>query len=141
MTELGYTTRFRVEWTPATVYAAINDPRSWWDGELDGATDQVGAEFTYRYREQHFSRQRVIELTPNERVAWQVVEGGPAFASERSEWSGTTIVFELSPVGDGTEVRFTHLGLVSQLECFDACTSAWAYYVGDSLRQAAFMAG
>jgi hypothetical protein len=69
------------------------------------------------------------------------VEGGPAFASERSEWSGTTIVFELCPVGDGTEVRFTHLGLVSQLECFDACTSAWAYYVGDSLRQAAFMAG
>ena len=134
MTDHSYTTSFRVDETPQDVYAAINDPRSWWEGQFEGPTDELGGEFTYRYENLHFSRQRVTELSPGTKVAWLVVEGGPAFTDEQDEWPGTTIVFELAELGSGTEVRFTHLGLVPQLECFDACSSAWGHYVSDSLR-------
>lgn len=133
-TDQSYTTSFRVDKTPEDVYAAINDPRSWWEGEIEGPTDKLGGEFTYRYQDLHVSRQRVTELIPGEKVAWLVVEGGPAFTEERNEWPGTTIVFEIAESGDETELRFTHLGLGPQLECFDACSSAWGHYVGDSLR-------
>jgi hypothetical protein len=31
-------------------------------------------------------------------------------------------------------VRFTHVGLVPEYECFDSCSSAWSFYMSDSLR-------
>jgi hypothetical protein len=33
-----------------------------------------------------------------------------------------------------TEVRFTHAGLVPEYECFDVCSNAWGFFIGDSLR-------
>jgi hypothetical protein len=32
---------------------AINNVLGWWSGESDGSTDKPGAEFTYRYKEDH----------------------------------------------------------------------------------------
>ena len=31
-------------------------------------------------------------------------------------------------------VRFTHVGVAPESECFDACSNAWRYYVDTSLR-------
>ncbi len=135
MTDQSYTTTFRVDKSPEDVFAAINDPRSWWEGEIEGPTDELGGEFTYRYENLHFSRQRVAELSPGRKVAWLILEGGPAFTDEREEWPGTTIVFEIAESAGETEVRFTHVGLVPQLECFEACSGAWRHYVGDSLHE------
>jgi Activator of Hsp90 ATPase homolog 1-like protein len=133
MTEQSFTTTFRVHATPEEVYAAITNPRAWWDGEFEGSTDSVGAEFTYRYEDKHSALQRVTSLIPNEHVSWLVVEGGPTFVAAKDEWVGTTIVFDISPAGEETEVRFTHLGLVPSFECYDACSTAWSHYVNDSL--------
>ena len=36
---------------------------------------------------------------------------------------------------DRTEVRFTHSGLRPEVECFEACSNAWSYFVNDSLRR------
>jgi hypothetical protein len=52
----------------------------------------------------------------------------------KTEWKGTEITFEVSKKGDKTEVRFTHLGLVPESECFDACSNAWGSYINGSLR-------
>jgi hypothetical protein len=49
------------------------------------------------------------------------------------EWKGTEVVFEVSK-GDKTEVRFTHLGLVPEYECFNVCSNAWGSYINGSLR-------
>ena len=40
----------------------------------------------------------------------------------------------LGPEDGATDVRFTHVGLVPDYECFDICSNAWGMYVGDSLR-------
>jgi hypothetical protein len=45
---------------------------------------------------------------------------------DKSEWKGTKVVFELERKGDKTEIRFTHMGLVPEYECFTACSNAWA---------------
>jgi hypothetical protein len=57
MTDKNYNTAFTVDKSPAEVFAAINNVRDWWSGEIDGPTDKLGAEFTYRYQDLHRSTQ------------------------------------------------------------------------------------
>src|SRR6185369_10260369 len=130
----NYSAAFTVDQTPEEVFAAINNVRGWWTGEIEGSTDKLGAEFTYRYKDFHYSRQRITELIPGKKVVWRVVEASLNFVADRTEWNGSEITFHISRQGDKTEVRFTHLGLVPEHECYDACSGAWGSYINGSLR-------
>ena len=137
MSSPSYTTSFTVYRTPEQVFDAITDVRSWWMTKVDGDTRAVGDEFSYRVPGVHFCRMRVTELVSGERVVWQVIDNHMTFIEDQSEWKGTEIRFELSAKDGGTELRFTHDGLVPSYECFDVCRNAWTFYVGDSLRSLA----
>ena len=63
-----------------------------------------------------------------------MVDGYLGFVEDKTEWTGTDITFDVTPKGDQTEVRFTHLGLVPEFECFDNCSNAWGFYIKSSLR-------
>jgi hypothetical protein len=63
-----------------------------------------------------------------------VLDGYLNFTQDKTEWTGTDITFDISAKDAGTEVRFTHAGLVPQHECFDSCSSAWSFYISTSLR-------
>jgi hypothetical protein len=132
----NYTTTISVEQSPEQVFAAINNVRGWWSGNpgIEGSTDKLGDEFTYRYEPHHVSKQRVVELIPGKKVVWRVVDGSINFVEDKTEWNGTTIAFEISKQGDKTEIRFTHLGLNPDLECFDGCSDAWSSYLKGGLR-------
>lgn len=134
MRNRSFTTTFRVSQTPKEVFDAVNDVRGWWSGEIDGTTDRLGAEFTYRYRDLHRSTQRITEWVPGKKVVWRVVDGHLDFVKDKTEWKGTDIVFEIARKGDETELRFTHVGLVPAFECYGDCSGAWGFYVNDSLR-------
>jgi hypothetical protein len=134
MSNVSYTTAFTVAQTPAEVFAAINNVRAWWSGQIDGPTDAPNATFTYRYSDVHRSVQRIIEFTPDRRVVWHVVDGYLAFAEDKSEWTDTDIIFDITTGDAGTELRFTHAGLDPDFECFDVCTNAWRFYIRTSLR-------
>jgi len=134
MNDQGFTTTFTVDQTPEEAFAAINDVRGWWSGNIDGSTDKLGDEFTYRYEDLHRSRQRITELIPGEKVVWRVLDGYLKFTEDATEWTGTDIIFEISRKGDKTQIRFTHRGLVPELECFDVCSNAWGSYIHGSLR-------
>lgn len=130
----GFSTSFTVEKSPREVFDAINDVRAWWSGEIDGSTDELGAEFTYRYKGLHRSTQQITELVPGKRVVWHVSNARLDFVQDKTEWNGTDIVFEIARKGDKTEVRFTHVGLVPRFQCYGDCSGAWSFYVNDSLR-------
>ncbi len=129
-----FTTAILVDETPRQAFDAINDVRGWWSGEIEGRTDVLGAEFTYGYENLHRTTQRITELVPGEKIVWHVVESHIDFVHDKSEWDGTDIVFEIAKKGDQTEVRFTHVGLVPTIECYDGCSGAWGFYVNESLR-------
>jgi hypothetical protein len=130
---MSFSTAFTVDRTPDEVFAAINDVRSWWTGEIAGGTGELGSEFTYRHGDQHRSTQRITELVSGKRVAWRIVDAYLDFAADKAEWTGTEITFDIVAEDGGTEVRFTHVGLAPEYECFEACSTAWGYYVNTSL--------
>jgi hypothetical protein len=129
-----YTVAITVDQTPEEAFAAINNVRGWWSGDIEGITDQLGEEFTYRYEDVHRSRQKITELDPGKRVVWHVLDAYLSFTQDKTEWNGTDITFDISKDGDQTEVRFTHVGLVPQFECFHDCSDAWGSYIKGSLR-------
>lgn len=132
---MNYTASFSVGQSPDEVFAAITNVRGWWTGEVDGSTGELGDEFTYRYGDAHYSKQKITEMIPGRRVVWRVLDARLAFAEDPAEWTGTDITFEVAREGDQTEVRFAHVGLGPELECFDSCSSAWAFYINGSLRR------
>jgi len=132
----SFATSFTVDQTPDEAFAAINNVRGWWSGEpgVEGPTDTLGDEFIYRYEGFHVSRQKLVELIPGRKVVWLVVDSQLTFVEDRSEWNGTRITFEIARKGDKTEVAFTHVGLIPDYQCYNACSGAWGSYINGSLR-------
>jgi hypothetical protein len=129
-----YIRRFITTATPERVFAGILNTRGWWDGEIEGGTDRLGDVFTYRYRDIHYSKQELVELVPDRCVAWRVLEADLSFVADRSEWTGTTITFDIVARGQTTELIFTHAGLVPEVECYESCTDAWGLLIGGALK-------
>lgn len=134
MSAQNYTATFVVDQTPDQVFAAVSNPRGWWSEQIEGSTDQLGAEFTYHYRDVHRARFKITELVPGKKVVWHVVENYFDFVADKTEWTGTDVVFAIGKRGDQTELCFTHVGLVPAYECYGVCSDAWGSYVKGSLR-------
>jgi uncharacterized protein YndB with AHSA1/START domain len=130
-----FTATISVDQTPEEVFAAINDVRSWWTGEIEGRTDVLGAEFTYSHNDIHRTTHKVTELVPAKRVVWHVTASRLSSFANTQEWDGTDIVFEIAKNGDKTDVRFTHVGLAPAVECYDRCSRAWSFFIMDSLKK------
>jgi hypothetical protein len=132
ITTSDFTTTILVDETPQEAFNAINNVRGWWTGEIEGNTEKLNDEFTYRYKDFHYSKQKVTELIPGKKVVWLITDSKLNFIKDKSEWTGTKIIFEISEKDGKTEIRFSHLGLG---ECFDACSNAWGDYINNSLRK------
>jgi len=82
----------------------------------------------------HYCKMKLTEVIPGKKVVWLVLDNYFNFTEDKSEWKGTEITFEISKKGNKTEIRFTHLGLVPEYECFNICSDAWGSYINGSLR-------
>jgi len=128
-----YTTTFEVQTSADAVFAAITRPREWWSANIRGRTGLAGDVFFYDKGQIHNATIEVLESTPRV-VTWRVLKNHFGFTADSSEWTGTTIVFELAPTSSGTVLTFTHRGLNPAEECFPICEVAWTFYVQHSLR-------
>ena len=133
MQTTDFTTTITVEQTPQEVFDAINTPQNWWSGEFEGNTKNPNDEFTYRYQDMHYSRQRVIESITGEKLVWLVTESHLSFLEDKEEWTGTKIIFNISKKDGKTELKFTHEGINPGVECYDACSTAWGQLIQQSL--------
>jgi uncharacterized protein YndB with AHSA1/START domain len=133
MTHRDFSKTIRIAQTPEAAYAALLDVRGWWSEDIRGRTDTVGEVFDYRFRDVHRCKIRIDALTPGKRVAWHVLENHFSFTEDKSEWTGTDVVFDISRTGNETEIRLTHKGLVPDFECYEVCSDGWSTYLA-SLR-------
>ena len=114
-------------------FDCINNVAAWWTSDLQGQSRNMNDTFTVYFGEVHVSAQTITELLPDKKIVWLVTESMINFVNDKKEWLNTYIVFDITPKGNQTEIRFTHIGLTPDLECFSACSNAWADYIIESL--------
>jgi hypothetical protein len=142
MTTADFTTTILVDKTPKEAFNAINNPREWWSEEIEGSTNKLNDEFKYHFEDIHRCRLKLVEVIPDKKVVWLVMDNyfkpgifnsNDGYTNNKSEWTDTKISFEIAEKDNKTEIRFTHLGLVPEYECFDACSNGWTHYIRESL--------
>lgn len=109
---------------PDPVFSAVTDIDAltgWWTPAAGGAA--AGETLRFLMGDLEVVMQ-VDEADRPSRVRWSVLvcEAAP-------DWVGTSITFDLEPVGAGTELRFHHHGLNPSLECFEMCNAGWTRHL------------
>ncbi|SDD82673.1 SRPBCC family protein [Pedobacter soli] len=135
MEKENFMATIRVDQSPEAAFNAITNVRGWWSEDIAGSTTELNAEFIYHYRDVHYCKAKLIELVPNKKVVWEVLDNYFNFIDDKSEWKGTKLVFDISAANGQTVVTFTHEGLVPTYECYEICNEAWTNYIKTSLYQ------
>ena len=125
--------------TPNEAFNAINNIRGWWTEDMEGRSKKLNNEFTIRFFDDiQVSPQKLVEVIPDKKVEWLVTTSELNFLEDKNEWTGTKIIFEITEE-DGksdshrTQINFTHLGLVPEVECYKDCSVGWNRYIAGSL--------
>ncbi|MFD2144401.1 SRPBCC family protein [Mucilaginibacter antarcticus] len=125
---------FTVDQTPTEVFEAVTNVRGWWSESLEGQSARVGDEFIYRHGDVHYSSHRLTQVVLNQKVVWLTTDGSINFVDDKTEWTDTEVVFEITEGEKGTTLEFTHKGLTPSLACYQACSGGWSHYM-DSLHK------
>jgi hypothetical protein len=133
MKNQDYTVSITVNATAREAFNGINRVSEWWTENLEGSSQKLNDEFTVRFGDVHVSTQKLVEVVPDKKVVWLVTDSHLNFIKNKHEWTGSKVVFEIVEKDNKTKVIFTHLGLVPEIECFDACSNAWGPYIKQSL--------
>jgi uncharacterized protein YndB with AHSA1/START domain len=115
--------RIGIQSPPSAVYQALTTCRGlsdWWTNDTNGEPG-LGGVVQFRFPLGGFDM-KVIELDPEKRVLWSVVDGP-------KEWIGTTISWELRQENDYTLVLFKHQGWREPVEFMHHCSTKWAVFL------------
>lgn len=116
--------RVGIEAAPAEVYTALTTTEGlagWWASNTTGKGGDIGGLLQFRFVAGGFDM-KVVELSPDEHVRWEVVDG-PA------EWIGTRIDWKLTRADAYTVVLFEHKGWREPVEFMYHCSTKWAVFL------------
>jgi len=133
MKKQDYTVNITVDATEQEAFNAINSVTKWWTENLEGSSKKLNDEFTVRFDDVHMSKQKLVEVVPGKKVVWLVTDSKLSFVKDKHEWTNTKISFDIAEKAGKTQIRFTHIGLVPDVECYNGCSNAWGLYIKGSL--------
>ena len=103
----------------------ISRVSQWWTKGFSGESSAVGDRFTVRFGDTFVDFQ-VVELTPA-RAAWEVTNCNLAWISDKTEWKGTRVTWDLAAKNGSTQVRMTHQIERPASKLIAAVSAAWPY--------------
>ena len=132
MTDRDFTCSIEAAVSPSAAFALICHVADWWVADVKGEAASVGGVFTVRSGTT-WVKFKVIESVPGEKAVWQVTDCYLPWNGDKTEWNSTAIIWELSCSESGTRIKFTHQGLVPEVECYGQCANSWTGYIKESL--------
>ncbi|MBS1667495.1 MAG: SRPBCC domain-containing protein [Bacteroidetes bacterium] len=131
----NYSYHLETQQSAKEVFGLLLDIKKWWSGIYDetitGNSKKLNDEFSFSAGGgMHFTKQKLVELVPNKKIVWEVMESKLSFLDNPEEWEHTKLQFEITEEKDGkTKLGFTHEGLMPNIECYEQCSSAWTKYL------------
>ena len=132
MKKKDYQTSIVVETTPQNAFKAINNVSKWWSEDFEGSLKKLNDVFTVHFGKVYITI-KVTELVPDKKIIWYVTDCNKPWLKNKKEWNDTQLQWELSEKDGKTQINFTHVGLVPEVECFGVCSNAWDEYLHESL--------
>ena len=133
MEKKNYTATIKVDASAEKAFNCINKVSEWWSENLVGDSENLNGIFTINFGGDLFVTHQLVEVVPNKKVVWLVTDCYLSWLKDKKEWQGTKMSFEIATKGNSTEINFTHIGLVPEVECFNDCVKGWDQYIKDSL--------
>jgi hypothetical protein len=110
----NYTVEIEVEKSPNDVFNNLINLKKWWPEDFEGEDIKLNSEFIFTTGDSHYSKNKVIEFVPNEKLVWLATES--IRKTDNYDWTGTKMIFELTPKDNYTIVKFTYDGVVLENE-------------------------
>jgi hypothetical protein len=118
--------------TPNEAFNAINSVAKWWSENIDGSTENLNDVFTIHFGDA-WTSYKIVEFVKDKKVVWLVTDCELTWLKDKKEWKDTKISFEISTVNNSTQINFTHIGLVPEVECYKDCFNGWNHFFKGSL--------
>jgi hypothetical protein len=128
----NYQAAITVHATPEKSYEAVTHVRDWWGQDLEGNSEKLHDVFTIHFGDTYVTF-KIDEAVPSKKITWLVTDSYLPFLNDKTEWTNTSIVFELTKQNDETIIDMTHVGLTPAVECYDECKQGWDFYIKQSL--------
>ena len=114
-TAAKYTVAIEVARPPGDVFNhIIHDVPKFWPEEFQGESSKLNDEFVFRSGDGHYSKNKVVELVPDKKLVWLVTES--IRKTDNFDWTGSKMIFEITPKGDHTLLEFTYDGVILENE-------------------------
>ena len=130
-----FTYNFAVNASAKETMEAISQVNLWWAKKFKGEASKLNDEFSVYFGgpEDTFVNFKISEVIPGKKVVWLVTDCNLHWLSDKKEWNGTRVVWDINPLGNATEIVMTHIGLVPESECYDDCYAGWTGHIKGSL--------
>ena len=134
MVAQDYRCRIEAPVSAADAFDKISRVSEWWALKFSGSARELGDTFQVRFGGT-FVDFEITEVVPNQKIVWQVVNCNMNWLNDKTEWNGTSVLWELAENDGVTGVTMVHRGLVPGIECYEDCESGWTFFVSQSLQQ------
>jgi len=118
---------------PAEAFEKISRVGEWWAVNFKGCARKLQDRFTVHFARTTWSLMEIVEIIPDQRIVWEVMDCHLPIFKDPTLWKGHRIAWEICREGILARVTMTHIGLVPGVECYEDCRKGWNFYVGESL--------
>jgi hypothetical protein len=113
-------------------FEKICDVPAWWALDFEGNSKKINDVFTIHFGNT-FVTFKITDAIPGEVIVWKVTDSYLHWQNDKTEWTGTKVVFEISSHNNKTKIDITHVGLTPDVECYENCEQGWNHFIKESL--------
>ena len=70
----NYSVAIELTKSPNDVFNSLINLKKWWPEDFDGEDIKLNSEFVFTTGDSHYSKNKVVEFVPNEKLVWLTTE-------------------------------------------------------------------